>query len=227
MTSDPDGREMGMPVEESVVLVHGLWLDGTEFKWLDLHLRQDGFRVMTFRYPTVRRGLDENADGLWEYLELRFGPGMRSVPAGSVHLVCHSLGGLVALRMLERYPEAPIGRMVALGTPFQGSVSAQRLARWPGGAWLLGGSLEGALDGQRAYCKPDGREIGVLAGTLPFGLSHLVWGVETPNDGVVAVAETRLPGAVHATLPVMHVGLVFSRRAARWVRHFLKTGEAE
>ncbi|MBF0626995.1 MAG: alpha/beta fold hydrolase [Magnetococcales bacterium] len=212
---------------ESVVLVHGLWLDGTEFKWLDQHLRRQGYRVLTFQYPTVRRDLDENAEGLWEFLELRFGPGMKRVTAGSVHLVCHSLGGLVALRMLERHPEAPIGRMVALGSPFQGSLSAQRVARWPGGSWLVGRSLAGGLDGQREWRAPEGRQIGVLAGTLPLGLSHLVWGLASPNDGVVAVAETRLPGAVHATLSVMHVGLVFSRRAAQWVQHFLTTGESE
>ncbi|MBF0614351.1 MAG: alpha/beta fold hydrolase [Magnetococcales bacterium] len=212
-------------VAESVVLVHGLWLDGTEFKWLDWRLRQDGYRVLTFHYPTVRRGLEENAEALWEFLELRFGPGMKRVAAGSVHLVCHSLGGLVALRMLERHPDAPIGRMVALGTPFQGSLSAQRLARWAGGAWLLGRSLFGALDGQRELRVPEGRQVGVLSGTLPLGLSHLIWGLPAPNDGVVAVAETHLPGAVHATLPVMHVGLVFSRRAAHWVKHFLLTGE--
>ncbi|MBF0164489.1 MAG: alpha/beta fold hydrolase [Magnetococcales bacterium] len=221
---DEDG---GMSVSESVVLVHGLWLDGTEFKWLDLHLRREGFRVLTFHYPTVRRGLDQNADGLWEFLELRFGTAMRDVQAGSVHLICHSLGGLVGLRMLERHPEAPIGRMVALGSPFQGSFSAQRLAKWPVGSWLLGESMNGALDGGRPWRVPEGRSIGVLAGTLPLGLSHVIWGVESPNDGVVAVSETRLPGAVHATLPVMHVGLVFSRRAARWVQHFIKTGESE
>ncbi|MBF0214225.1 MAG: alpha/beta fold hydrolase [Magnetococcales bacterium] len=210
---------------ESVVLVHGLWLDGTEFKWLDEWLRHDGYRVLTFQYPTVRRDLNENAEGLWEFLELRFGAGMKQVGAGTVHLVCHSLGGLVALRMLE--PEAPIGRMVALGSPFQGSFSAQRMARWAGGSWLLGRSLTGALDGQREMRVPPGREIGVLAGMLPLGLGNLVWGLDAPNDGVVSVSETRLPGAIHATLPMMHVGLVFSRRAAHWVRHFLKTGESE
>ncbi|MBF0340305.1 MAG: alpha/beta hydrolase, partial [Magnetococcales bacterium] len=185
------------------------------------------YRVLMFQYPTVRRSLDENAEGLWEFLELRLGPGMKKITPGGVHLVCHSLGGLVALRMLERHPEMPLGRMVALGSPFQGSFSAQRLAHWPGGSWLLGKSLAGALDGQRELRAPEGRRIGVLAGTLPLGLSHLIWGLESPNDGVVSVAETRLPGAAHATLPVMHVGLVFSRRAAGWVRHFLTTGEAE
>ncbi|MBF0270619.1 MAG: alpha/beta fold hydrolase [Magnetococcales bacterium] len=213
--------------EEWVVLVHGLWLDGSEFLWLDRQLRRDGYRVLTFQYPTARRDLEDNAERLWEFLELRFGPGMKRVTAGAVHLVCHSLGGLVALRMLERHPEAPMGRMVALGSPFRGSHSARRMARWPGGAWLLGRSLEGALDGQREWRVPPGRQIGVLAGTLPLGLGHLVLGLESPNDGVVAVAETHLPGAVHATVPMMHVGLVSSPRVASWVRHFLKTGETE
>ncbi|MBF0128176.1 MAG: alpha/beta hydrolase [Magnetococcales bacterium] len=212
---------------ESVVLVHGLWLDGAEFKLLEIRLRRYGYRTLGFSYPTVRKDLEENAAALWDFLEQHFGPGMESVQAGSVHLVCHSLGGLVALRLLERHPQAPIGRMIALGAPFLGSFSAQRLARWPLGARLLGKSLENALDGKRLVRVPQGREVGVLAGTLPLGWSQWIWGLEKPNDGVVSVAETRLPGALHATLPLMHVGLVFSRRAARIVRRFLALGVME
>ncbi len=210
---------------ESIVLVHGLWLNGSEFKWMDIRLRRYGYRTKLFKYPTISQGVEENAEALWLFLEQEFGPNLSNVPAGSVHLVCHSLGGLVALRMLERYPDAPIGRMMALGSPFQGSFSAQRLARWPGGAYMLGKSLANALDGQRAWRVPEGREIGVLAGTLPFGLSRFMLGLDKPNDGVVALSETRLSGAAHGSLAVVHVGLVFSRRAARIVRRFLVLGE--
>ncbi|MBF0126394.1 MAG: alpha/beta hydrolase [Magnetococcales bacterium] len=199
-------------------------MNGAEFTLLDARLRRSGYRTVLFEYPTVRRGLEENAAALWMFLEARFGSGLGAVPQGSVHLVCHSLGGLVALRMLECHPEAPIGRMVALGAPFQGSISARRLARWPVGARLLGESLNRALDGQRCFETPPGRRIGVLAGTLALGWSHLIWGLEEPNDGVITVAETRLPGAWHFTLPVMHVGLVFSRRAGLLVRRFLALG---
>lgn len=210
---------------EWVVLVHGLWLDGSEFKWMETRLRRYGYRIVKFQYPSVKKGLEENAQNLWAFMELRFGPGMGHVSARSVHLVCHSLGGMVALRMLEIYPQAPIGRVMALGTPFQGSFSAQRLATWPGGASLLGKSMLNAMDGSRKVRVPEGREVGVLAGTLPLGWSSLIWEMEKPNDGVITVAETHLPGALHATLPLMHVGLVFSRRAARMVRCFLATGE--
>lgn len=210
---------------EWVVLVHGLWLDGSEFKLLDSRLRKFGYRTLIFHYPTVKQDLEENAAALWAFLEQKFGSGMSQVSPGAVHLVCHSLGGLVALRMLEHHPEAPIGRMMALGSPFLGSLSAQRLATWPGGSLLLGKSLINGLDGQRVMCVPKGREVGVLAGTLAIGFSHIIWGLEKPNDGVVAVAETRLTGAKHATVPLMHVGLVFSRRVARYVRRFLVLGE--
>ncbi|MBF0181656.1 MAG: alpha/beta fold hydrolase [Magnetococcales bacterium] len=210
---------------ENVVLVHGLWMNGTEFKWMDHRLCHWGYRTWMFQYPTVRRGLEENAAALWAFLQGQFGPGLNGIPPGTLHLVCHSLGGLVALRMLETHPEAPFGRMVALGCPFQGSISAQRLARWPLGARLLGGSMARALDGTRPARLPEGRQAGVIAGTLPVGWSHMLWNLEKPNDGVVTVAESHLPGAAHATLPVMHVGLVFSRRAALMARRFLLLGE--
>ena len=46
-----------------------------------------------------------------------------------------------------------------------------------------------------------------------------------PNDGSVAVSETRLPGATdHITLPVSHMGMLLSARVARETGGFLVHG---
>lgn len=208
-------------------MVHGLWLDGTELKPIAKRLEKNGYDILFFKYPTVRAGLLDNAENLWHFLEIHFGKNMQQAldQQGPVHLVCHSLGGLVALHMLHRRPEAVIGRMVAMATPFRGCQAARRLSRLPFGGILLGGSMDQGLYSGGPRSVPQGREIGVIAGKLPLGLSHLVVGMQGPSDGTVQVAETWLDGALHTTVDHIHLGLVLSRRTAELTQQFLATGQ--
>lgn len=210
----------------TVVLVHGLWLDGTELKLLASRLKKAGHGTLFFKYPTVQVGLLDNALALWRFLEASFGPNMQQAKdMPPVHLVCHSLGGLVALHMLHRHPEAVIGRMVAIATPFRGCLAARRLSRLPFGGLLLGRSMDQGLYSGGPGTVPHGREIGVIAGKLPLGLSHFVLGMEGPSDGTVQIAETYLDGASHTTVEHIHVGLALSRKTARLTHQFLATGK--
>ena len=212
--------------QATVVLVHGLWTNGAEMRLLALRLRQFGYQTLPFRYRTVQASVTESSHELWQFLEQQFGPKMCNAPVGPVHLVCHSLGGMVALEMLHRYPQAHIGRMVALGTPFRGNVAAKKIAQWTLGRALLGKSLTGALGGDGLTHAPPGREIGILAGNRSLlGVGYKLWGIGEPNDGTIALSETYLDGAkAHHTLPVVHMGLPFSEEASRMVHHFLTTG---
>lgn len=213
------------PLKPIVVLVHGLWMNGTEMQLLASRLKKMGYQTMLFQFSTVRANVVENSQALWLFLEQQFGPQMRDAVDGQVHLVCHSLGGLVAIEMLHRYPQARIGRMVALGSPFRGSIAAKKIAQWRLGRVFLGKSLSRALGGGGFYQVPQGREVGILAGDRSLGLGRIFWGVEKPNDGTVAVEETYLDGAKeHRTLPVIHMGLVVSRRASKMIHNFLTTG---
>ena len=55
----------------------------------------------------------------------------------------------------------------------------------------------------------------MVAGEVSFGLSMLLGRLPRPNDGTVAVAETRLPGITdHVSVRASHTGLLFSERAA-------------
>jgi hypothetical protein len=48
---------------------------------------------------------------------------------------------------------------------------------------------------------------------------------DEPNDGAVAVSETRLPGAKqHLILPVTHTGMLLSPQVAQEAGQFLATG---
>lgn len=227
--SDEPNRIMSQTHEKPiVVLIHGLWMDGTEMQLLALRLRRMGYQTMRFRYRTVHANVVESSHALWQFLEKEFGPEMCDAGVDQVHLVCHSLGGVVAIEMLHHYPQARIGRMVALGTPFRGSISAKKIAQWALGRFVLGQSLNRALGGGGFSQVPQGREVGILAGNRSLGLGRMFWGLEKPNDGTVAVNETYLDGAkAHQTLPVIHMGLVVSKQASQMTHHFLTTGAFE
>ena len=139
------------------------------------------------------------------------------------HLVGHSLGGLVILKMLSRHPEFEPGRVVFLGSPIHGSRAARKMQKIPGASTLLGkikADLEKGFDGSFAA-----REAGMIAGTRPVGLGLFVGGLGGPGDGTVALAETRAEWLrEHYELDLTHTGLIYSRKAAEKTAKFIQTG---
>ena len=147
------------------------------------------------------------------------------IDAPQVHLLGHSLGGLIVLRFLQRHAMAQPGRVVFLGTPCAGSSVARRLARWKVGRKMLGpvACEELLQSGSTRWDQP--RELGIIAGTWPVGLGQLLLTFPDANDGTVAVSETDLPGAKERLcLPVTHSGMLLSARVAREAGSFLQHG---
>ena len=198
------------------MLVHGLWMNGLEMLLLRRRLQKRGYRVYQFRYRTVGRDLKENAERLNNYLN-------KYVAGETVHWVAHSLGGLVVRRLLADFPGQRPGRVVTLGSPHQGSYVAHRASRSGLLRRLLGSSLPALLgelprwDGQR--------ELGSLAGTLSMGVGWIFRGLPRPNDGTVALVETRLEGlSDHLALHLSHFSMLLSSDTAFQVDHFLQHG---
>jgi pimeloyl-ACP methyl ester carboxylesterase len=202
---------------DAVVLVHGLWVHGAVMALMQRWISRAGYRVFNYSYPTMRLTLTENAQRLARYC--------RDLSQPRLHFVGHSLGGLIVLRMLEVDGGASPGRVVLAGTPFTGSHAAHRLCRLPGGRAALGRTI---AEWQSAgWCDPGGgREIGVIAGSLPLGLGCMVApDLPRPSDGVVSVAETDVPGMRdRIVLHVSHSGMLVSRGVARQICAFLKDG---
>lgn len=202
---------------ETVILVHGLWVHGLTMELMRRRVARGGYRALAYSYPSMRLTLTENADRLARYC--------RDLAVPRVHFVGHSLGGLIVLRTLERAAGFTAGRAVLTGTPYVESFAARRLARLPGGRAALGRSLPEWLVSERP--APDARhEIGVIAGRLPVGIGRIVApDLPVPNDGVITVAETRLPAMRdHIVLNVSHFGMLLSRAVARQICNFLREG---
>jgi pimeloyl-ACP methyl ester carboxylesterase len=201
---------------ERVILLHGLWMRGFTLWPLARRLQAAGFEVAAFDYASVASGAARAVQRLRRLLA-------NVAPSGPVHLVGHSLGGLVALQAVREGGDLPAGRIVCLGSPLLGSASARDLAFLPGGRGLLGGSAELLAGGVAEW--GGGREVGVIAGTLPLGFGRALGLLSSPHDGTVAVAETRLPGiSDHRLVHASHSGLLFSPEAANLTVGFLRHG---
>ena len=201
----------------TVILVHGLWVRSPVFLLHQRWLKKKGFDVRRFSYPSVSNGLLQNAEALGKFVAATDGD--------TIHLVGHSLGGLVALAMLAHYPEPRLGRVVLMGSPCMGCHAAMTMRRWPWLGRAIGHSLNDWLAMPRPSL-PGNVEIGVLAGDLGIGLGRLAPGLPKPNDGVVAVAETQLPEAADSiVLPVSHTAMLISCTCSNQMAVFLESGK--
>lgn len=209
-----------------IVYVHGLWLNGWESVLLRHRLsRHLNCTALSFRYSSVGAGLAENARALGVFLA--------GIETQTLHLVGHSLGGLVILDLFgngaartgEATASLPPGRIVLLGSPVRGSRAARNLSRRPLGRRILGRTAHEALlpECERQWLGE--REIGIIAGTVPMGFGRFMGSFDSPSDGTVLVAETQLVGAKqHLSLRTTHTGMVYSPKVARCVARFLRDG---
>ncbi|MFI4914228.1 MAG: esterase/lipase family protein [Steroidobacterales bacterium] len=206
------------PAAVAVAYVHGLWMPGDESFLLRLRMeREHGWHFQVFRYASVAGSVAEIVAAL--DVELA------TIKAERVHLVGHSLGGVIILRYLERHRPAAPGRVVFLGTPAVKCAAAQALGRFRFGRTLLGQVVAEELLTAHEFRWQSERELGIIAGTHALSLGQLVVKFDEPNDGTVAVSETRLPGATaHLCLPVTHTSMLLSARVAQETWSFLQYG---
>lgn len=215
-------------MRQHVILLHGVWFNRTVMALLASRIRKAGFQTHCPSYPSIKESPSGNARYLHDYLQ-SLSLDRQDAKEQPVHFVAHSLGGLVVLNFLDQFPDFPIERVVLLGSPVLGSDSARRLLEFPLGSRMLGHSIDedGLLNG--VSFKQEGRqEIGMIAGTLAFGLGTLLGSgghQKGPNDGAVSVSETKMPGLTdHICVRVSHSGLLVSRQVAEQTCIFLKSG---
>ncbi len=205
-----------MPETGSVVVAHGLWMTGLEATLFRHRLAHHGYAVRQFHYRSMT-AMPEDVVAELKAEVLAMAP--------PVHLVGHSLGGLLLLRFAAAHPDLPLGRMVLLGSPVNGSRAARAFAALPGASIFFGGLAGGELLREDAPHWQSATEVGVIAGDHSLGFGRFIGHLPEPNDGTVAVEETRLDGARdHVVLPVSHTGLLVSEAVVSATVNFLSSG---
>ena len=202
-------------MHERVILVPGVGLAGAEMLLLAARLRLWDYRVSIFWHWTGKPRLEESARQLWHRCSV--------FREQKVHLVGHSLGGLVIVRMLADFPWDRAGRVITMGTPHTGFAAAGLLAGVPGARrFLWPGVLESAA-GQPGSI-PTGVELGVIAGTRNI-LFGTILARGQASDSLVGVGEAHHPAErARVTVAETHASMLVSGRVARHVRMFLREG---
>ncbi|PID47796.1 MAG: hypothetical protein CSB47_00010 [Proteobacteria bacterium] len=196
-------------------------MNSVEMFYLQNKLAHSGFRVHNFSYPSVRHSIAENTQSLCRKIH--------ALNVSQLHIVAHSMGGIMAMHLLEFCRNLPTGRIVMLGTPLNGSYVAHRVSAWPLINHLLTKSMGQGLDGTYELPTTTNREIGMIAGnnnSLGFGV--LFGGMPESSDGTVLLSETKHPLLKeHIVINATHTSMIFSRKAAALVARFLETGSFE
>jgi pimeloyl-ACP methyl ester carboxylesterase len=193
---------------ECVALVHGYLANSLLMSVLAKRLRSRGYLTNTWGYWNPQCSLLVHAERFIEELAaLDADPRI-----GTIHIVGHSMGGIIGRAALNCYRPAKLGRLVMLASPNQGSFVATLRAGTFGRIFKPVAELSTDPDSLvNRLPTPAGVDIGVIA---------------AQHDALVSEESTRLhvPHA-HVTLPTWHTGLLFSRETAHLVASFLETGE--
>lgn len=190
-----------------VVLVHGYLAHRVHLWLLSRRLQADDFQTLNWGYPTFRRSLTIAADGLAATLE-RLDAEPTNPP---IHLVTHSMGGIVARAALDRFKPRRLHRWVMLAPPNRGSDVARRLEPFVGG-WSP--PVRELSSGASGLVHSLGMPLGVEVGVIAAGYDLLVHEESTRLD---------VPHE-HVTIPCMHSALLVRRDVVRQIVSFLRTG---
>jgi len=190
-----------------VSLVHGFFASVWMLTLLGQRLDRRGYVARPWGYHDMRRSILDHAEGFRRELE-----GLDADPhVGTIHLVTHSMGGIIARAALDRFRPRKLGRFVMLAPPNHGSFVANATAGVLGRLFKPVAELTTASDSLvNTLGMPAGVEVGVIAAS---------------RDALVAPDSTH-PDTPHAhvTLPCLHSSLLFRRDAADLVAAFLTDG---
>ena len=206
-----------------VVLLHGIARSARSFHRMQAALEAVGFATLNLDYRSRAKSLEALADDICPEIT-----DFASRIDGPMHVVAHSMGGLLARAYLAKYPPRKPGRVILLGTPNNGSEIADRFRHLALYRAFFGPA------GQQLTTTPDDATRSLLpAPSYPLGIiagSRSVYPIASrllpsPNDGRVSVASTRLDGMTdHIVIPTAHPLLVRDARAIVQTVAFLRNG---
>lgn len=183
---------------------------------LAMRLRAAGLRPDLFAYSAALEGWEGCVGRLKSFIDRR--------AAGTDFVVVgHSLGTVLLRAALPRLARPPVACFL-LAPPAQASLAARRFA--PRRLYRL---FTGEM-GQKLASQPFMAALPlpavptrIYAGTGgPRG--RLSFFGDAPNDGVLALDETRLPGVPLRTVPSLHTFIMNSREVAGDIVEFVNAG---
>ena len=199
--------------QELVILVHGFFGSRLDMLLLARHLRKSGFKTFTFTYSSLRTRIPKIADRLAAKLkQIENDNSIRRV-----HLVTHSMGGIVTRAAFANQVFNKANRIVTLTPPNRGSHMARR----------LGGLLEWICPSLKEISDRESSYVNSL-GTFESNPQVELGIVRSLKDRVIAQDCVAMNGCreMH-DLPIHHGMITWYPQVARLVESFLLHGTFE
>lgn len=210
---------------DTVVLLHGIRRTSASMRKFEKYLQAQGYMTRNIDYPSTRYPIERLAEIVAEEVE----DAAESNGEGRLHLVGHSMGGLVIRAMLKNYRPSNLGRVVMIGTPNNGSQVADFLKKVPLYKAAFGPAGQQLVTDQSTFAhifSPVDFELGIIAGTRTIDpVSSWIIGYQITNDGKVTVESTRLAGAAdHIAIAANHTFLPSNKVMWAQALSFLRDG---
>jgi pimeloyl-ACP methyl ester carboxylesterase len=203
------------------VLLHGFLRSKDSMKGMKKHLEKAGYEAYSVNYPSTQFDIDTFAAQVTILLTQWQGD------FSEIYVVTHSLGGIVARRVLSKDDAPKVKRLVMTGPPNQGAIMADLLLGWWPSQYVTGPAGKELVTGVESSAKSAGIpkcEFGVIAGARGKGKG---WNPLIPDDddGVVGVKSTRLDGmADHIVVRAPHTTIMNHKESVKQALFFFEHG---
>ncbi|ACB84213.1 serine aminopeptidase domain-containing protein [Natranaerobius thermophilus] len=224
-------------MKELIVMVHGFNARASQFNDFKTWFEECGYEARAIELSTACNSLKDCTAELEQKLENLFEDKKIQKESIKVHLIGHSMGGLIIKKYLNHNlikgflesnqgVKAKLGKVILIATPNQGSKMADIVCQYMKPLTKI---YQPLLDLQTTDFQlehpqmAEEIEIGVIAGNKSNIISGLL--LEGENDGRVTVSSARVPSMQDmVVLPLGHKKIHRSPKTFQLVIHFLEKG---
>ena len=213
------------PLNEIVVLLHGILRSKTDMLMLDKFLEKRGYETINILYPSREMSLED----LTAFVTNKIENNPLYSTDKTLNFATHSMGGLIARYYIATHKPKNLGKVVMLGPPNTGSEFADflddnkifgpafRAIFGPASTQLKTGYDH--IDGDITY------PLGVIAGSTSIN-PLAPWVLDGQHDGIVPVERTKIDGmSDHIVIPATHSFMMFNPKVMEQTLNFLKDGK--
>ena len=208
---------------EAVILLHGLARTSTSMNKMQEALEDEGFKTCNIDYPSTQHRISILAQ---EHIVPKIKACVGNIDS-SIHFVTHSMGGILVRYFAKHALISPMGRVVMLSPPNQGSEIVDAL----GDTWFFefingpaGRELGTDTGSMPLRLGPADFEVGIITGSRSINLILSLM-IEGSDDGKVSVERAKLEGMKDfMVLPSTHPFIMRNEKAIAQTIYFLNHG---